>query len=143
MSLAEESLTRIQKWVSGMIIALSIQFILGMVLNLFAVPPDDPKYATEPIFLKLIFPLHGILGIALLIGAIVLLFFALKSESRIWKKMATFGLISILIAAGGGIATIILKDNASEIASFVMSLGFILSFLSYGKFYFLLKTKKE
>ena len=49
------------------------------------------------------------------------------------------GLISILVSAGAGIATTNLKDNASELASFTMSLGFIAAFVSYGKLYFFLK----
>ena len=105
-----------QKLVFGMLGFLVVQFVLGMVMNLYGVPLDDPAYATESIFIKLSGFAHGIIGILLVAGAISALFFALKKGNSQWGKVSIYGLISILIAAGGGIAAIMLKDSASELA---------------------------
>lgn len=132
-------LVSLKKSVRWMLLSLTAEFVLGMLVNLFAVPPDDPGYITEPIFVKILFPLHGINGIILVILAIFILFLVIKLGRKNLKKFAIYGLISILIAALGGIATITLKENASEIASFIMSLGFIAALLSFGKLHFFLK----
>lgn len=128
-----------KKKVFGILSSLSLQFFLGMVINMFAVAPDDPKYATESPLVKLSFIIHGINGLVLPIFALVILYFAVKSKKQELKKAAIYGLISILIAAGGGISTLILKDNLSELSSLVMATGFLLSYVSYFRFYYLIK----
>lgn len=123
----------------GMVIALVVEFVLGTLVNSFAVPPDDPKYVTESLLVKLLFPVHGVLGIVLVVMAIIVLYLAVKSGKEKLKQLSIWGIISIVVAAGAGIATITLKDNASEIASFVMALGFLFAFASYGKLHLLIK----
>ena len=136
-------LVMLQKNVRLILVSLSIEFVLGMIINLFGIPPDDPNASQESIFAKIAFAIHGINGIILVLFAIVILVFTIKSGVSFWKKIAAIGLFSILIAAGAGIATINLKDNASELASLTMAIGFILSFISYGRFMLVLKTRKE
>lgn len=133
------SLFFLNKLTRGIIGSLIVQFILGMIINLFAVAPQDPKFATESPIFKIVFLLHGLNGVVLPIFALSLLFFAFKNGRVDLKRISSLGFISILVAAGGGIATIILKNTLSEIASFVMSLGFIFSLVSYGKLYLLAK----
>ena len=121
------------------LIFLSLEFVLGMIVNLFAVSPDDPNYLTEPIYLKLVLPLHGIVGFILLIGTIALVFLAFKAGNAIIKNFTILGLTCILVAFGAGITTTMLKESQAEFSSLIMSLGFITSFLSYGKLYLLIK----
>lgn len=140
MASAGKYLVNLKKSTKWTIYSLIAEFVLGMLVNLFALTPDDPGYATESIFIKLFFPLHGIVGLILVVLSIAIFYFAIRLGKENIKKFATLGLISIFVAAGAGIATIILKDNASEIGSFVMSLGFIAAFVSYGKLFLLLRN---
>lgn len=120
---------------------LIIQFILGMSINLFAVAPSDPKFAAEPILIKLILPAHVIVALLLLIGAIAILVMSVRSKNAKWKKTAGQGLGGIVFAVGGGLATIFLKGNASEIASLVMAISFLSSFIAYGRLYYIIASK--
>ena len=126
--------------VKGILLSLCVQFILGMAVNLYAVAPDDPKFGAESPLIKASFIAHGINGLILPLFALTILFFAFKSGNARFKKIAGVGLLSILVAAIAGISTITLKDNAIELASFVMSIGFLLSFVSYGKLFLLIKS---
>ncbi len=78
MAFAEKNPAYLKKGTKWIIFSLIAQFVLGMLVNLFAVPPYDPKFATEPIFIKLFFPLHGILGLILGIFSIAIFYFAIK-----------------------------------------------------------------
>lgn len=131
----------LQKRSLFMFVTLIVQYLFGMYINMFAVPPDDPKFKTEPIYPKIVFGLHGLLGTMLLIGSIIVLVSGLKNQDLKIKKIAVFGFFSILLAFCGGIATISFKDNAAEISSYIMSIGFLLSFIFYFKLTFYLKNK--
>ena len=139
MNIEIKKLNTLIKNTKLILVFLSLEFVLGMMVNLFAVSPDDQRYLTEPIYLKLIFALHGIVGLVILAGASALFIVTAKLKNIQLKKTSLLGLIFVLIAFLGGIATVMLKDVQSEIASLVMSLGFIAAFISYGKFYLLLK----
>ena len=123
----------------AMLIALGAQYLLGMYVNMFAAPPDDPKFKTEGLFPKVVFGTHALLGLGILVGSVAVLILAIKSRESNLKKIGTYGFLSVFLAFCGGIATISLKDNASEISSYVMSAGFLLSFVFYGKLFYLLK----
>ena len=133
-------MTQLYKSIRGIIFSLVLQFVLGMIINLYGVTPDDPKFAHESPLIKIAFIAHSINGLVLPLAALFILFLAVKSGKQVLKKWAVLGLISILIAAGAGISTIMLKDNAQELASLIMSFGFIASFLSYGKLFLFLKN---
>lgn len=117
----------------GMLVALATEYILGMYINMFALPPEDPGFATESVVPKIAFGLHGLMGCVLLIGGLLVLFAGLKSAEKKIRDTSLHGFLSILLAFLAGIATISFKDEASEIASFLMSVGFLMSFFFYGK----------
>jgi heme A synthase len=132
-----------RKRVLAMLVFLIMQFILGMSMNLFAVTPDDPKFSSEPVLIKLIFPSHVIVALLLIIGSIVI--FAMSFRDKIaaeQRKMAGQGLATIIFALGGGLATVFLKGAGSEIASLVMAISFLASFIAYGRFYYIVKSQK-
>jgi hypothetical protein len=129
----------LKRRVDGMMIGLGIQFILGMLVNLFGSAPDDPKYATESVVIKLSFFVHAVIGLSLLVGAVTIYAISRKSGVAGWARSGVLGLLSILFAFGSGIATVILHGSASEIGSFLMALGFILAYASYGSFYTIFK----
>src|SRR5258706_10960424 len=116
---AERALIILKKQSFAILISLGIQYVLGMIINMFAAPPDDPAFKTESPLLKIAFGIHGLNGLILPVFALGIIFFALKTKNELFEKIAIYGFISILVAAVSGISTIILKDNASELASFV------------------------
>lgn len=122
-----------------MLVLLAAQYLLGMYVALFALSPDDPGYSKESVLPKIIFGVHGLLGLFLLIGSIIVMIAGVRSGNLKIKRKSIFGFLSILLAFVAGIATITFKDNASEISSYIMSLGFLLSFFFYGKLLYILK----
>lgn len=124
---------------TGILRGLAIQFILGMLVNLFGEAPDASGHMREPIWMTLIFILHGLIGIGLVIGAVVIYFRSKKAQDTVWEKVALQGMVAIIVAGLGGLATVALREGTgAELASLVMSLGFIGAFILYGR-YFLLK----
>lgn len=125
-----------QRALKGILIALIAEYVLGMYVAMFSLRPEEPGYATEPVINKIIFGIHGLLGLGLLIGATVLLVQGIKNKNSLTKSMTIYGFLSILLAFAAGIATVILKKTASETVSFIMSIGFILSLIFYGRLFF-------
>lgn len=123
-----------------MVSSLVAQYLLGMYINMFGATPDDPKFKTEPIFSKIAFALHSLLGLGLLIGSIVVLIFGLQSADKKLGNMTIYGFTSILLSFCAGIATVTFKSTASEISSYIMSAGFLASLLFYGKIIYYLKN---
>jgi hypothetical protein len=110
---------------------LAIQFVLGMVTNLYLQFPDtnrpDLLWATArsqaPTFA------HIILGILLLVGAIIFVIRAARQHNRAWVISSWVGLISIIVAIYGGVTFTTTQANAY---SMVMALSFIASVVAYG-----------
>lgn len=126
-----------------MIAGLTAQYLLGMYVAMFAARPEDPEFKTEGFFPKIIFGLHGLLGFGLLIGAVVILVLGSKNKNDKLKKTTLYGFLSILLAFLAGVSNVLLKDNPAEISSYVMSVGFILSFIFYGKLFYLLRNQDK
>jgi len=128
------TVSTLQKRVRGILIGLVVQFILGMAVNLFGQPPQEGMQ--EPIYSRILFIAHSLLGLLLLIGAIVIFVLAKKTKEEMVAKLSLYGMLSIILAFGGGIAVAALgESNFSELASFVMAIGFILAFIFYGKLF--------
>lgn len=128
----------LKKRATGMLVMLAIEFVLGMLVNLFGHSPAEPEFATQPFVFKLFFPLHALIGFGFLIGATMLLVKLSKTSFNEAKKIAKFGFVSIVVTVASGIATVLVNEEKSEWTSLVMSLGFLLSFYLYGKLYYFL-----
>src|SRR5947207_2462932 len=107
--------------VKGMFILLCIQYIVGMLLNLFST--DDP--AKKTILQSISFFSHIIIGVFLVLGALFILLATRKTVDKQWSKNAVGGFFSIFVAFITGIMTMALKDTASEISSFIMAVSFL------------------
>lgn len=109
---------------------LMVQYLLGMATNLFVQFPQSQNASQLWEFAWKQLPLasHIITGIALLIGAVVLLIQSIKKRQRKWILVSTIGLVSIIVAGYSGATFIPTQIN---IYSFIMSLGFIIALLSY------------
>jgi len=113
-----------------MVFTLTIQYILGMISNLFVQFPDTSvqgqlwQFAWSQISIAA----HIILGLLLFINAIVILNRALTYKDRTWTVAASIGLVSILVAIYGGVRFI---QTQNDPYSLVMSIAFILALLAY------------
>mgnify|MGYP007135457374 CR=1 FL=1 len=87
------------------LVALVLQFALGMVLNLFVpVPPADAhasfiaEIRTAPLFLTL----HAVLGTIVICAACVLVLAALRARDRLMIAFAATGLAAVIGAFASG-----------------------------------------
>jgi heme A synthase len=110
---------------------LVIQYILGMITNLFVKLPEDGQPEQVWAAANSQFPsaAHIILGMLLLVVAIVIIVRAVMSKNRtlIWISIA--GLAAIAVATYGGV---VFTTGQSDTYSLVMALGFIVSVVVYG-----------
>lgn len=87
------------------LIALVLQFGLGMILNLYVrVPHGDSEagFLTEVRTAPLGLTLHALLGTALLCAAVVLLVGAIRAKDRLLTALAATGLAAVAGAFASG-----------------------------------------
>lgn len=111
--------------------ALMVQYIFGMLSNLFVAFPegasawDQWKFAHEQFVLMM----HIDLGVLLLAAAVALYVRAIRDKNRSWKTASGIGLGSILLAVMSGSEFINTQQN---VYSVVMSVLFIVAVSAYG-----------
>jgi len=109
-------------------IALVIQFLLGMYVNLYVTfPTTGPADAWK--FVWTVWPVaaHLILGSLLLLGGISLLVRAIARKNRHWITFGAIAVFGLLLAYLGGERYV---TTLNDIASYVMSVGFLTTFLA-------------
>jgi divalent metal cation (Fe/Co/Zn/Cd) transporter len=114
----------------GLLSMLGIQFILGMILNLFIKLPDNPKGLGSAIKHGggVVLVLHVLIAIGLLIGSISLIARAYAARSKPWLIASIIGALGIIAALTNGFAFV---GNNNDVNSFVMALGFLVAATSY------------
>ena len=114
---------------------LSIQFIIGMWMNLFAVFPSFGHSFSMYGMMQVIFSvpelmIHMMLGIFIeLVSLIIFFVFAMAGDYRL-SALSAVASITILAAGIGGLE-FIFSGFANNIFSFIMSLGFIFTVVAY------------
>jgi hypothetical protein len=110
----------------GTVIMLIVQFILGVIYNLYGTAPTSTK--SVGLFSSPDLALHVILGILLFIAALGQLIRAIAVRHRLSIWMSAVGLLAILAAgfAGSGFAS-----NGAAGASLGMSLAFAVALACY------------
>lgn len=122
--------------------ALGLQFLLGILTNLFVQIPDSHPGANASNLLtgslQVIgwaiisgFPslaLHVVLGIGLVLGSIAILVRSILSKDKKWIVVSAFGFFGILIAFLNGVRFVIISE---DLASLAMAIGFIIAAASY------------
>ena len=114
---------------------LSIQFIIGMWMNLFAVFPSFGHSFSMYGMMQVMFSVpelmvHMMLGILIeLVSLIIFFVFAMAGDYRL-STLSAVASISILAAGIGGLE-FIFSGFANNIFSFIMSLGFIFTVVAY------------
>ncbi|MCI0182373.1 hypothetical protein [Sulfoacidibacillus ferrooxidans] len=118
----------------GTILALLvIQFILGMVVNLYVqIPSSLPNgnamswtMSHSPLIL-----MHMIVGTLILVVSIWIMMLSLSFEQKSIMILSIVGFVFIISTWAIGIA--FLTSGQTNILSLMMSLGFILSTVTYG-----------
>ena len=114
-----------------MIAFLIIQYILGMVANLFVQFPNttDPGLLWEFARSQFTTGAHIVIGTLLLLGAIVFVIRAVRAKVGGWIASSVVGLVAIVTALYGGVTFVSLQVDAY---SLVMALATIVAFLAYG-----------
>jgi heme A synthase len=114
----------------GMIVMLVIQYILGMITNLFVEFPksDQEGKLWEFAWSQIPEAFHIILGLLMFVSAVVFLIRAFSKRDKIWIIGSGIGLIAILMAIIGGVIFI---PSQVDSYSLIMALSFIVSFLAY------------
>src|SRR5580700_6495420 len=121
-----ERLVRL-RWSSlGAVVMLIIQFILGIVYNLYGTAPTSTK--SIGLFSSPDLALHVILGILLVIAALGQLIRAIGVRHRLSIWMSAVGLLAIL---GAGFAGLGFTGSGASGASLGMSLAFAVALASY------------
>lgn len=104
----------------NILIMLAVEFLLGMGLNLIAPPQDGGDPLTRDARIALL-TVHGLIGVALIIAAVVILAHAPRAD-RI-RSLAYSGVAGILGAFLAGILTVAAPDTS--LCSFLMAASFL------------------
>ena len=110
----------------GAVIMLIVQFVLGIVYNLYGTAPTSTK--SVGLFSSPDLALHVILGILLFIAALGQLIRAIAARHRLSIWLSAVGLVSIL---GAGFAGLGFAGSGASSASLGMSLAFATALACY------------
>jgi hypothetical protein len=113
----------------GLLSMLGIQFILGMLLNLFV---DLPKNASLSSAIKngggIILVLHILVAVGLLLGSVILVIRAYNAKNRPWLIASLVGALGIIGALTNGFAFV---SSNNDVDSFIMAIGFMIAATAY------------
>jgi hypothetical protein len=119
-------LARIRTSSLGGVILLIIEFILGIVYNLYGTAPTAAK--SVGLFSSPVLALHVIVAILLVIAAVGQLIRAIGTRHRLTIWMSAIGLVAILAAGFAGMG---FAGNGAAGASLGMALAFAVALASY------------
>ena len=119
-------LARIRMSSLGGVIMLIIQFILGIVYNLYGTAPTASK--SIGLFSSPLLALHVIVALLLVIAAVGQLIRAIGTRHRLTIWMSAIGLAAILAAGFAGMG---FAGNGAAGASLAMALAFAVALAAY------------
>ena len=122
----------------GLVSMLIIQFILGMIYNLYGTGSSPGK--SVGMFSSPVLALHVILFFLLVIAAVGQLIRAVGTRHRLTLWMSALGLVAIVAAGFAGIGFI---GNGDDGASLGMSLAFAVALAAYVVLIFALASPKR
>jgi len=121
-----ERLVRLRMASLGVVVMLIIQFILGMIYNLYGTAPTSTK--AIGLFSSPTIALHVIVGILLGLTAIVQLVRAIGTRHSLSIWLSALGLLSII---GAGFAGLGFSGSGADGASLGMSIAFAVALACY------------
>jgi hypothetical protein len=124
------------------LVLLAVQFLVGMLVNLFVQVPSVHPGANAPeyfsgvvqgvVWALLQGPLwllvHAIVGLLLFLASLILIGFAIAARRRAWIIVSVIGFVGIVAAGFNGASFMNYGHNFS---SLLMSIGFLLSAVPY------------
>jgi hypothetical protein len=124
------------------LVLLAVQFLIGMVVNLFVKVPavhpgaDAPEYFSGVVqgvvWALLHAPLgllvHAIVGLLLFVASLMLIGFAIAARRRAWIIVSVSGLLGIMLAGFNGAS---FMNYGHDFSSLLMSIGFLLAAVPY------------
>ena len=124
------------------LVLLGVQFLIGMVVNLFVQVPSVHPGANAPEFFSgvvqgvawalLHAPLgllvHAILGLLLFLASLILIGFAIAARRKAWIIVSVIGFFGIVAAGFNGASFL---NYGHDFSSLLMSIGFLLAAISY------------
>ena len=119
----------------GVVVMLIVQFILGMIYNLYGTAPTSTK--SIGLFTSPDIALHVILGILLFLAAVGQLVRAIGARHALSIWLSAIGLVSIL---GAGFAGLGFTGSGAAGASLGMSLAFAVALACYAILVFALPS---
>jgi len=108
------------------VMGLTVQFLLGMAVNLLGQPSEAT--GTARIASTVFLAGHVLISVAMAIGAVLTVRAAARISGR-WRRQANWGAAAIAATLAAGILTVITNSNWW---SYGMALGFITALLAYG-----------
>jgi hypothetical protein len=121
-----DKLTRLWGSSIGAVVMLVLQFILGMIYNLYGTAPTSEK--SIGLFSSPTIALHVILGILLFLAALAQLVRAIGARHAVSIWLSAIGFVSII---GAGFAGLGFAGSGAASASLGMSLAFALALICY------------
>ena len=131
-------LARIRLSSLGAVVMLLIEFILGIVYNLYGTAPTAKK--SIGLFSSPVLALHVIVAILLVIAAVGQLIRAIGTRHRLTIWMSAVGLAGILAAGFAGVG---FAGNGAAGASLGMALAFAVSLAAYVVLVFALPSSSK
>ena len=128
-------LARLRRSSFGVVVMLIVQFILGMIYNLYGTAPTSTK--SIGLFSSPDLALHVILGALLFLAAVGQLVQAIRVRHRLSTWLSALGLLSIL---GAGFAGLGFTGSGAAGASLGMSLAFAVALACYAILVFALPS---
>ena len=128
-------LARIRTSSLGTVVMLILQFILGIIYNLYGTAPTSTK--SVGLFSSPDLALHVILGVLLVIAAIGQLVRAIGVRHRLTIWLSAVGLLAIVAAGFAGLG---FTGNGAAGASLGMSLAFAVALACYVVLVFVLPS---
>lgn len=119
---------------------ISVQFLLGMAVNLIGLPVETNGIAHTATLLALM--LHVVVALALLGNSVAMVYLSKPYGPRAYT-LAIQGLVGILAAMASGILTLI--SPLSNVWSYLMAIAFLFISAVYGRLFsvvFLINRKK-
>jgi hypothetical protein len=124
------------------LLLLAVQFLIGMVVNLFVTVPATHPGAQAPNYFVGVaqgvawalasstwsLKLHAVVGLLLFLAALALIGLAIVARRRAWIVAAVLGLLGIMAAGFNGASFMNYGENFS---SLLMSVGFLVAVCAY------------
>ena len=134
--------SRLRTFATITLMLLAIQFLVGMVVNLYVrVPSVHPGASASNYFVgfvqgvvwamvhsELALVVHTVLGLLLVLASFILIGFALTHRQRVWIIISLIGWVGIIGAGFNGASFLNYGHNFS---SLLMSIGFLVAVVSY------------